>query len=118
MKTASLVAAAMAGMSAVAYAGNGTLALSKVWSWIADVNGEFGSVESAEFSPDGQFIVTGTKFDNTVRVFKVTDGTEIWIAEVPQEIERVAWTRDGKRVAAVSQDAMMRVFDARNGRVL
>jgi WD40 repeat protein len=118
MKTSLIITALAAVTLTSAQAGDGNLALNKVWSRIADVNGEFGSVESAEFSPDGRFIVTGTKFDNTVRVFKTVDGTEVWMTEVPQEIERVAWTMDGKRVAAVSEDAKMRVFDARNGKLL
>ena len=82
------------------------------------MNGELGSVESAEFSPEAARIVTGTKFDNTVRVFRTADGTQLWTRTVPQEIERVAWTADGARVASVSEDGLMRVFDAETGEVL
>ena len=95
-----------------------TLALNHVWSRLADVNGEFGSVESAEFSPDSTRIATGTKFDNTVRVFRVSDGAEIWSRTVPQEIERVAWTADGRHVASVSEDGLLRVFDAESAEVV
>ena len=94
------------------------LALNHVWSRLADVNGEFGSVESAEFSVDSTRIVTGTKFDNTVRVFRVSDGAELWSRTVPQEIERVGWTADGAYVASVSEDGLLRVFDAETAEVV
>jgi hypothetical protein len=35
------------------------VALNRVWARLADLNGELGSVESAQFSPDGRFIVSG-----------------------------------------------------------
>ncbi|MEE4538218.1 MAG: PQQ-binding-like beta-propeller repeat protein, partial [Erythrobacter sp.] len=118
MKHALAATALLAFTAPAALAGDGTLALNHVWSSLADVNGELGSVESAEFDPASTRIVTGTKFDNTVRVFRVTDGTQIWSRTVPQEIERVAWTRDGARVMSVSEDGLMRVFDAETGEVL
>lgn len=100
-----------------AFAG-GKIGLNQVWSRLADVNGELGSVESAEFSPDSQYIVTGTKFDNTVRVFRTSDGAQMWVTQVPQEIERVAWTQDSRYVVSVSEDFMMRVIDAETGDII
>lgn len=41
------------------------LRLEPVWSRVADALGELGSVESAEFSPNGKYIVSGAKFDNS-----------------------------------------------------
>ena len=96
----------------------GELGLNQVWSRLADIYGEPGSVESAEFSPDSRYIVTGTKFDFTVRLFRTSDGHEMWVREVPDEIERVAFTRDGRYVAAVSEDFMMRVFDVETADVV
>ena len=93
----------------------GTLALNHVWSRMADLNGELGSVESAEFSPDSKHIATGTKFDYTVRVFQTVDGTQVWEQTLAQEIERVAWTKDGQYVASVSEDGLLIVFRADNG---
>jgi len=119
MITSGIAATVLLTVSApAAIAGDGQLALNHVWSSLADVNGELGSVESAEFDPASTRIVTGTKFDNTVRVFRVSDGHELWSRTVPQEIERVAWTRDGLRVISVSEDGFMRVFNAENGEVL
>ena len=93
-------------------------ALNRVWSRIADINGEYGSVESAEFSPDSEFIATGSKYDNTVRVFRTVDGFMVWQTRLPAEIERVAWTGDGKQVVSVSEDHFMRVIDAQSGRIV
>ncbi len=100
-----------------AFAG-GELGLNHVWSRLADVYGELGSVESAEFSPDSNYIVVGTKFDFTVRLFRTSDGHEMWVRKLPDEIERVAFTRDGKYVAAVSEDFMMRVIDVESSDVV
>ncbi|MEM8815414.1 MAG: hypothetical protein AAGE85_06280, partial [Pseudomonadota bacterium] len=68
-----------------------------------------------EFSPDSAYIVTGSKFDFTVRMFHTSDGVEVWRRELPDEIERVAFTRDGNYVVAGSEDFMMRVLSAADG---
>lgn len=60
--------------------------------------GEPGSVESAEFSPDGKYIVSGTKYDNSVIMWRTSDGNELWRQYAKQEIERVGWSSDGKYV--------------------
>ena len=112
-----LLAAALASLPSIASAG-GVLGLNQVWSRLADVYGELGSVESAEFSPDSKYIVSGTKFDYSVRVFRTSDGFQMWEHTLPQEIERVAWTRDGKYVCSVSEDGMLNVFDVANGRIV
>ncbi len=92
--------------------------LNHVWSRLADINGEFGSVESAEFSPDSSHIVTGTKYDNSVRLFRTEDGHLVWKATLPAEIERVGWTADGQSVVSVSEDHYVRVIDATDGKIL
>nr|WP_136252022.1 PQQ-binding-like beta-propeller repeat protein [Ningiella ruwaisensis] len=114
--TASTILTALAlGASAFPSFAGGKLALNHVWSRMADLNGELGSVESAEFSADSRFITTGTKFDYSVRVFSTIDGTQVWERTLPQEIERVAWTKDGKHVASVSEDGMLKVFNSQTG---
>jgi WD40 repeat protein len=94
------------------------LALNPVWSRVADIYGEAGSIESVEFSKDSRFIVSGSKFDNTVIMWRTSDGLELWRQTLPQEIERVAWSPDGKMVASCSEDFLVRIFDAKNGKIL
>lgn len=92
--------------------------LTPVWSRMADLTGEYGSVESAEFSPDSRLIVTGTKYDNTVRMWRTEDGHMLWRTELPAEIERVAFTADGAHVVSISEDRRVRVIRALDGRVV
>jgi WD40 repeat protein len=93
------------------------LALNPVWTRVADIHGEAGSVESAEFSPDGRFVVTGAKFDNSVVLWRTSDGAEIWRAYAAAEIERVGWSPDGKFVAACSEDSLVTLYHAATGAV-
>ena len=98
--------------------GGGVLKMNHVWSRMADIYGEPGSVESAEFSPNSEFIVTGSKFDFTVRMFRTSDGHLVWKTYVPNEVERVAFTRDGRYVVSGSEDFVMRVLDAQSGEIV
>jgi len=91
------------------------LRLEPVWSRVADALGEIGSVESVEFSPDGKHIISGTKYDNSVIMWRTSDGTELWRKYASQEIERVGWSADGKYVAAASEDFLVTVYDAASG---
>ncbi len=94
------------------------LRLEPVWSRVADALGEPGSVESAEFSPDGKYIVSGTKFDNSVVMWRTSDGAELWRQYAKQEVERVGWSADGKYVAAASEDRLVTVYEAKTGKVV
>jgi WD40 repeat protein len=93
------------------------LRLELVWSRVADALGEIGSVESVEFSPDGRYIVSGTKYDNSVILWRTSDGTELWRNETAAEIERVSWSADGKYLAAGSEDFMLTIFKASDGKI-
>ncbi len=96
---------------------NYQLRLEPVWSRVADALGEIGSVESAEFSKDGKYIVSGTKYDNSVVMWRTSDGTELWRKSTEQEVERVGWSADGKWVAAGSEDFLVTIYDAKTGDV-
>lgn len=93
------------------------LRLEPVWSRVADALGEPGSVESAEFSPDGKHIVSGTKYDYSVVMWRTSDGTELWRKYAKEEVERVGWSADGKFVAAASEDFLVTVYDSETGEV-
>lgn len=86
-----------------------------IWSRIADLNGELGSVECAEFSADGRLIATATKYGNDISVWRVADGTRLWTAKAEQEVERVAFSPDGKVLAAGGEDDLLRLFNAEDG---
>ena len=94
------------------------LRLEPVWSRVADALGEPGSVESAEFSKDGKYIVSGTKFDNSVIMWRTSDGAELWRQYVAEEVERVGFSADGKYVASCSEDFLVTLFDAQTGEKL
>jgi WD40 repeat protein len=93
------------------------LRLEPVWSRVADALGEPGSVESAEFSKDGKYIVSCTKYDNSIIMWRTSDGTELWRRYAAKEVERVGWSADGNYVAACSEDSLVRVYNARNGEI-
>lgn len=119
MRISHAIAASALALGLAAPAGAGQKAtLNQVWSRLADVNGEAGSVETAQFSPDSRYIISGTKFDYTVIKWRVSDGAEIWRITLPQEVEKVVWTRDGKYVASISEDFVLRLIDANNGRIV
>lgn len=94
---------------------NYQLRLEPVWSRVADALGEPGSVESVEFSADGKYIVSGTKYDNSVIMWRTSDGEELWRRYAAEEIERVGFSADGKYVAAGSEDYIVTVYDAITG---
>lgn len=93
------------------------LRLEPVWSRVADALGEPGSVESVEFSHDGKYLVSGTKYDNSVVMWRTSDGTELWRQYTAEEVERVGWSADGKYVAAASEDYLVTVYNAETGKV-
>lgn len=93
------------------------LRLEPVWARVADALGEPGSVESVEFSPDGKYLVSGTKYDNSVILWRTSDGTELWRRYAAQEIERVGWSADGQYVAAASEDFLVTIYEAQSGEV-
>lgn len=96
---------------------NYQLRLEPVWARVGDALGEPGSVESAEFSPDGKYIVSGTKYDNSVIMWRTSDGAELWRNYTKEEVERVGWSADGKYVAAGSEDYVVTIYDSKTGDV-
>ncbi|NMM47560.1 WD40 repeat domain-containing protein [Marinigracilibium pacificum] len=96
---------------------NYQLRLEPVWSRVADALGEPGSVESVEFSNNGKYIVSGTKYDNSVIMWRTSDGAELWRNYTEQEVERVGWSSNDQYVAAVSEDYLITIYDSKSGDV-
>jgi WD40 repeat protein len=89
-----------------------------IWARVADLNGELGSVECAEFSPDGRLLASATKYSNEIAVWRVADGALVWSARAEQEVERVAFSPDGRILAAGGEDDLLRLFSAADGKLL
>jgi WD40 repeat protein len=88
-----------------------------IWARVADFNGELGSVECTEFSPDGRLLASATKYSNEIAVWRVADGVQLWSTQAEQEVERVAFSPDGQWLAAGAEDDLLRVFHARDGKL-
>jgi len=99
-----------------------------VWTRLGDSAGavdeehDIASVESAEFSPGDSLIASGAKKDGSVRVWRVagdSDAGPIWTQyhenDPENEVEVVAWTRDGKYVLSGGEDWRVRVWRASDG---
>ncbi len=73
------------------------------------------TVMTAEFSPDGQSVVTGAD-DGTVRVWEVRTGRRLldWRGHA-DKVRYAVFSRDGLSIATASADSTARVWDARTG---
>ena len=75
----------------------------QVWN-VADgrhlraMNTHGGQLHGLAFSPDTQFLVSGGN-DNTVRLARVTDGSEVASVKVGNSVDSVAFSPDGTTVA-------------------
>lgn len=88
-------------------------ALSK-YMQVAVLRHEAG-VEHAEFSPDGDRVVTSS-FDRTARVWNAEDGTEIAVLKGHQgDVETATFSPDGSRVLTAGFDGTARIWDAASG---
>ncbi len=92
--------------------------LQLLWSRAADLNGEKGAVESAEFSPDGEFIVSASKYDNRLVVWRALDGSVVWQRTLDDEIERAGFSSDGRYIVSAGEDEALHLFRATDGEPL
>lgn len=99
----------------VAFNPTATPFLQLMWSRVADINGEAGAIESAEFSPDGHYIISGAKYDNTLILWRALDGTVVWRQVLDDEVERAGFSPDGEFVVSCGEDEMLRLWNASTG---
>ncbi|HEY9620240.1 MAG TPA: hypothetical protein V6C78_07720, partial [Crinalium sp.] len=100
-------------------------ALTLVWQADIDTRGRAGTIESAEFSADGNYIVTGTG-DGKVRVWRVSDSQMLWestywdgaLDHARGEVEAVAFSPDGQFVAAGGNSAGVKIYRVSDGELV
>jgi WD40 repeat protein len=75
-------------------------------------------VKDAEFSPDGNLVVTAS-FDKTARIWNAKTGqTLIILNGHTGEVHRAVFNFDGSRVVTASADNTARIWDAKIGKTL
>lgn len=89
-----------------------------VWTRVGDFSPKLRAVESAEFSNDGMFVVSGSKFGYKVMLWNVPDGSLVWTAEHESEVECVTFSPDDKRIATGGEDYFVRIWDTESGKEL
>jgi len=98
------------------------------WEWgyllnqatidILTLSGHEGGVNSACFSPDGMFVLTGSS-DMTARLWGVPKGDELARLKGHQgAVTDVAFSHDGKRAITASEDYLARVWELPEGKKL
>ncbi len=89
-----------------------------IWHRVADFSPQLRAVEAAEFSPDGRYAVSGSKFGYKVMLWHVADGTLAWEQEHESEVECVVFSPDGQRIATGGEDYFVRIWDTETGEQL
>jgi WD40 repeat protein/serine/threonine protein kinase len=78
--------------------------------------GHDAALYSAAVSPDGKWIVTGSK-DGTARVWDAGNARAVCVLRGHEsEVNGVAFSPDGTRVASASDDRTVRIWDRASGR--
>jgi len=77
--------------------------------------GHGAHVWSLAFSPDGQFLASGS-VDGTARIWRVADGSPFLTLPHPIGVTSVAYSPDGRWLATGSYDGVVRLWDAADGR--
>ncbi len=70
-----------------------------------------------EYSPKEDVLVTCSS-DGTCKLWNSNTHELVWVAEVNSPVESVAFSPDGKRIAAGKQDASIDLLDAETGMIL
>jgi Tol biopolymer transport system component len=115
-KLSASVAFSPEGKSALSGGSDGTLRLWDVATGqlVRKLVGHSGWVRSVGFSPDGSLIVSGSadygpgygtdQRDNTLRLWDVNTGAEVWQVDVGRGVNCVAFTPDGRSVVSGGGD--------------
>jgi WD40 repeat protein len=75
-------------------------------------------IGSAEFSPDGQRLVTWTLDDNSARIWDIPSVQPLGALHHSGQVASAHFSPDGTRIVTASDDRTARVWDARTGKPL
>ena len=95
----------------------------KVWdsrtgALLHTLQGHSESVRSVSYSPDGQYIVSGSS-DNTIKVWDSRTGALLHTLQGHTgSVESVCYSPDGKYIVSGSSDNTIKVWDSRTGALL
>lgn len=102
--------------------GDTLLELNHRWTKMGDENGIFDtptndvSVENGQFSHDETRIATVAKGDNTVRLFRASDGELLWVSDGGQETECLAFTADDRYIVTGGEaNPEINIWEASSG---
>jgi WD40 repeat protein len=77
--------------------------------------GHQSGISAADFSPDGQLVVT-TSLDHTARIWSVKDGGTVATLKGHRgELTTVAFSHDGRSVLTASRDGTLRIWGVPDG---
>ena len=75
------------------------------------------NVSSVAFSPDKNYIVTGSH-DNKVSVWETATGQHIWTSKHKDKVNSVCFSPDGQYVLSGSDDKCAKLWNAQNGEMI
>ena len=76
------------------------------------------SVNSVSYSPDGQYIVSGS-YDNTIKIWNSKTGAFLYTLKGHNStVESVCYSPDGQYIVSGSRDNMIKVWNSKTGALL
>src|SRR5262249_34578484 len=92
----------------------------KVWTWFPrTLQVHRGKVERVAFSPDGRYLASGSRLDGVVKLWDLAMAREIiCLPGSPNERLGIAFSPDGRTLAASSGDHTIKLWDMASRRVV
>jgi WD40 repeat protein len=85
---------------------------------VRTLTGHAGRISSVAFSPDGNFLATGSR-DNSIRVWDMQTGTAVQtLIGHKGGVTSVMFAPDGKQLASGSEDNTVRLWEVSTGKTM